>query len=469
MKNYGLLKLLALLSLLTVIGGIGFLKRDAWLPWFGVPEVAESDDLTEGAKTVTKVIVNPQAQKNLGLFSKSTQPGTYWKTIAIPGMVVDRPGFSDRGIVAPASAVVNSIQRVPGDVVRPGEILFTLRLLSESLQLTQTDLFKSTQEITIAQEKLKRVGSFAALGTESNEAVREAENQIRRLTVATKAYRQELLIRGFSPEQIEQVADGKFVSEIKVVVPQCVVSGKAEVSPQIDSASPANEPDPIYEVQELKVELGQQVSAGQTLCLVANHRSLAIEGKAFRDETRFLERSVKDGWQVDVDFEEDDAAGWPPLQQTLFIRHIANSIDPATRTFAFLLPLENDVRTVERDGRTQLLWRFRPGQKLRLLVRAEKLDNVFVVPADGITQDGADVFIFTQNVKTFERKSVHLLLRDGRKAIFANDGSIVPGSFVAQSAAAQLNRMVKAGSNGPPRGYHIHADGSLHKNEDEGK
>jgi hypothetical protein len=30
--------------------------------------------------------------------------------------------------------------------------------------------------------------------------------------------------------------------------------------------------------------------------------------------------------------------------------------------------------------------------------------------------------------------------------------------------------MVKAGSSsGVPKGYHVHADGSLHKNEDEGK
>src|SRR5262249_22753725 len=161
-------------------------------------------------------------------------------------------------------------------------------------------------------------------------------------------------------------------------------------------------------------------------------------------------------------------ASWPPAAQAFHIRHIANSIDPVSRTFAFQLPLENQIRTVERDGRTQLLWRYRPGQKVRLLVRVEKLENVFVVPADAVAQDGAEVFVFTQNVNTFERKGVHLLLRDGKTAILANDGSLAPGSFVAQSAAAQLNRMVKASSSGgAPPGYHMHADGSLHKNEDE--
>ena len=44
----------------------------------------------------------------------------------------------------------------PGDTVRPGDALFTLWLLSESLHLTRTDLFKSTQEIQIIEDQKKR-------------------------------------------------------------------------------------------------------------------------------------------------------------------------------------------------------------------------------------------------------------------------------------------------------------------------
>jgi multidrug efflux pump subunit AcrA (membrane-fusion protein) len=116
-----------------------------------------------------------------------------------------------------------------------------------------------------------------------------------------------------------------------------------------------------------------------------------------------------------------------------------------------------------------MLWRFRPGQKVRILVRVEQIDNVFVLPADAITREGPEAFVFSQNVNTFERKSVRVLLQDRQHAVIANDGSLVPGTYVVQSAAAQLNRMLKAGSSGVPKGFHIHADGSLHKNEDEGK
>jgi hypothetical protein len=105
-----------------------------------------------------------------------------------------------------------------------------------------------------------------------------------------------------------------------------------------------------------------------------------------------------------------------------------------------------------------------------VLVRVERFENVFVLPADAVAQDGLETFVFTQNVNTFERKPVRLLLHDRQRVVLANDGSLAPGIYVVQRAAAQLNRMFKAGGNsGVPKGYHIHADGSLHKNEDEGK
>jgi multidrug efflux pump subunit AcrA (membrane-fusion protein) len=222
-------------------------------------------------------------------------------------------------------------------------------------------------------------------------------------------------------------------------------------------------------VQELKVDLGQQVQAGQILCLLANHQRLAIEGRAFRDETPLLERSVRESWPVEVDFREE-TTDWGELKQEFRIRQLANTIDPVNRTFAFRMPLENQSRVIEDEGRRQTLWRFRPGQKVRILVRVEKLDNVYVVPSNAVATEGPESFVFTQNVNTFERKPVRILLRDRQQIVLANDGTLLPGTYVVQSAAEQLNRMVKSGANsGIPKGYHIHADGSLHKNEDEGK
>jgi cobalt-zinc-cadmium efflux system membrane fusion protein len=454
-------------AVLAGLAATGFFTRGYWLPLLQEDSSAARENSSSGANEVAgptgKVLLSDQAIANLRLEARQVQPTTYWKTIQVPGMVVDRPGRSDRSVVSPITGVVARINHFPGDTVRPGDVLFTMRLLSESLHLTQSNLFKSTQDIKLAQDRRERLE--AASRAIPEDQIIEVDNQITRLQVAVKAYRQELLNRGLTSNQIDEVTKGIFVRETTIVVPS-----PPDDAPPITlvKQSAADTPAPTFEVQEVKVQLGQQVQAGQTLCLLANHQALALEGRAFRDETLLLERSVKERWPVEVDFQENAGTDWPALEQTFHIQYLANTIDPVKRTFAFRMPLENQSRVIEADGRTQMLWRFRPGQKVRLLIRVEKLDNVFVLPTEAVAREGAEAFVFTQNVNTFERKPVRVLWRDRQDTVLANDGSLVPGMFVVQNVAAQLNRMLKAGTgSGVPKGYHIHADGSLHKNETE--
>lgn len=456
------------LSALALVAGLalaGYLTRGAWLPYvLRTPPAETALEGEEAGPPPVKIIVSEQAQQNLGITAKSAAPQTFWKTIRVPGMVVDRPGQSDRGVVAPVTGVVTKVGFFPGDTVKPGDTLFTLRLMSESLYLAQTELFKATQDIKLAQAQRQRLAASGGAVPESK--VIEVDNQIRRLEVAAKAYREDLQNRGLRPEQVSAAADGKFVTEISIPVPPRAPAPY----PTPSLAGSGSDPNaPTFEVQELKAELGQQVQAGQTLCLLANHQLLAVEGRAFRDETPLLERSVRERWPVEIDFQEEEATDWPTLDQPFRIRHLANTIDPVNRTFAFRIPLENQSRAIEDDGRTQMLWRFRPGQKVKLLVRVERLDNVFVFPNEAVARDGAEAFVFTQNVNTFERKPVRVLTEDRDRVVVANDGALIPGSFVVQAAATQLGRMTKSQSGGVPKGFHVHADGSLHKNEDEGK
>lgn len=450
------------LVFISFAGWLAYQNRDrlADLAGHGHSPHGEAETLEEGAAApVAKVIVSEMAQANLGIKALPLRPGSYWKTITVPGMVVDRPGFSDRGVVAPATGIVTKVHHFPGEMVRSGEILFTLRLSSETLHQTQTDLFKAMQDIGLAREQRKRLADSAGAVPEAR--IIEVDNQITRLQVACRAYSQELANRGFSPEMVASIEAGRFVGEVVVVAPNRR-SKPAETAGGTDGAE-------MFEVQELKVELGHQVQSGQVLCLLSNHENLLVEGRAFRDETALLERSVREKWPVSIDFQER-TTDWGELNQEFRIRHLANMIDPVSRTFAFQIPLANQSRVVMDEGRSQTLWRFRPGQRVRIDVRIERLDNVFVVPSDAVALDGAEAHVFSQNANTFERLPVRVVARDRRQAVLANDGSIVPGTYVAQGAAAQLNRLVKAGSaGGAPKGYHIHADGSLHKNEEEGR
>src|SRR5438477_109021 len=73
----------------------------------------------------------------------------------------------------------------------------------------------------------------------------EVEQQIRRQQTAAKALRLDLGNRGFTPAQIDAAAAGQFVRELTVVAPPVA--------------------DATFEVEELKVNLGEQVQAGQAL------------------------------------------------------------------------------------------------------------------------------------------------------------------------------------------------------------
>ena len=410
--------------------------------------------------------LSPQARKNLGLVAKAAKPQTYWRTIQVPGAIVDRPGRSDRGVTAPAVGAVVQIHAFPGDTVKPGDRLFTLRLFSEYLQNTQSELFKATREAQLVKEQKARLADAAKSGALPESRIIEFDNQLRRQSAAVQAYRQDLLTRGITPSQIDGVTEGKFVSTIEVVAPP-VVDAKREPKSELEqTASPLVDDrvaGPVYEVQELKVDLGQQVQAGQLLSMLSNHHSLYLEGHAFKQEAPFLEKATQNGWPIRVEFAEDDQTHWPSLEQSFQIRHLANAIDPTSRTFDFFIPLTNQSRGYEKEGQTFLVWRFRPGQRVRLHVPVEELKDVFVLPSAAIVREGPEAFAFRQNGDLFNRIAAHVLYEDRLNVVLANDGSITPGLYLAQNAAASLNRVLKAqAASGVRADVHVHADGTVH-------
>jgi len=465
-----------LLSGVAMVAGIAaaVVATRIWLT-APAPEPAGATDPRHAApppEIDVRIIVGEQAQANLALTAKQLKAESFWKTITIQGMVVDRPGVSEQQVVAPTTGIVTQILHVPGETVQPGELLFKLKLSSEVLHETQTDLFKASQEIQLAKARLDRLVS-AGEGVPQVRVI-EVESEIARLETAVKAARHELMIWGFSAADVDGVAQGKLVSEIPLAVPGAL-SSSGDTLPTTQAAIV---PKHGYEVQQLSVAAGQQVQSGEVLCVLANHESMAIESRAFRDETALVEKSIEGSWPVEVDFQEADVGDWPSSGGPFTISHLVNTVDPVTRTFAFFVPLENQSKLVERDGSDQLLWRFRPGQKVRLYVRVQELHNVFVLPADAVVREGGEAYVFTQNANTFERKPVHVVFHDRDQMVLANDGSLPvykkgqefwTVAAVVRNAAPQLNRMAKAGSSEVPKGFHIHADGSLHRNEDEGK
>jgi biotin carboxyl carrier protein len=455
MRSGPLSRIVAAAVVLAVVGGAAYFTRGTWRPWLGQtsppadPKAATAEPHAgHDHDHADRVKLSPQAQANLKLVVEPLAPESYARTLLIPGMVVDRPGLSDRGVTAPVAGVVTDVKVQPGDTVRPGEPLVVIRIVSELLQNVQGDLFKAARDLQIATEGLKLLRSAPAETVAGTKLV-EAENQERRARTTVATLRQQLLAHGLRTEQIDAAAEGRFVTELTVAAPG--------PGGQLVAADPKAAPSeaPAFEIKELKAQLGEQVTAGQVLCVLANHRLLYIEGRAFKSEAGLLEKAAQGGWPVRAEFTEE-AGDWPPAADGLTIRHLANSVDPVSRTFAFYLRLENQSRAYARDGQTFLVWRFRPGQRVRLKVPVEQFEDVFVLPAAAVVREGAEAYLFRQNGDLFERKPVHVLMEEREAVVIADDGGVGAGQFVVRNGAAALNRALKAAAGGHEGHDHGH-------------
>jgi hypothetical protein len=333
------------------------------------------------------------------------------------------------------------------------------------VQNAQSELFKATRDIELLSAQMERLAPLVESGAVARARVIEIEQEISRKMAASEALRQDLQIRGLNQAQIEGAERGTFVSTIDVFAP-----GERNEAP--DAAHPHADPaairlrsytDKVYEMRELSVSLGTQVEAGAILCFLADNETLLIEGHAFKHESSSLEQAVRENWPVHVEFTETNAERWEPNEQTFRIDRLSNAIDPENRTFDFFVPLVNQFRAYKKEGKDFVVWRFRPGERVRLHVPVEEMKDVLVLPAAGVARDGPEAYVFRQNGDLFNRLPVHVLHEDRLNVVIENDGSVRPGYYVAQNGAASLNRVLKAqAASGTPAGVHVHADGTVH-------
>ncbi len=459
---------LVTLAVLGAAGYAAYLTQDRWVPFVFPAKAAKSADghaghaeggeghADHGARG-DRVTLSEQAQKNLALDVDQLTPQEYWRSVLIPGVVVDRPGETDRGVTSKVAGVVTAINARPGSTVKAGESLFTLQLASEFLQSAQTDLVKTSKELEFATLERDRVSNLVKKGTTAEAELLKQQSVVDRLVTQLNGSRRQLQVFGLTPMQVTKVEKGEVITE--VTIPAAAPSP----TPGEGSAAPA-----LFEVQELKVNLGDQVTAGQTLCLLANHQRLFVEGRAFRSEADALAAAAERKTPVKAEFADEVPGAWP-AQPPLTIHHLANQVDAATRTFGFYLPLENVPRTFEREGKTHFAWRYRPGQRVRLYLPVEKLVTLapdgktemlpFVLPAGAVAREGGEAFVFIQSGDTFIRKPVRVLYADRSDVVIANDGSVSQIEYVVRNQAAAINRAVKAqsaGGGGDPHAGHSH-------------
>ncbi len=432
----------------AALGVCGVWTYPYWSGWLGGAAVAEPAEPV--AAPAERVKISAQARANLGLRIGRMFPAKepYWRSLTVPGQVVERQGNCDRLVTAPLAGVVQHIGPLRGEIVHAGDVLFTLRLTSEPLQTAQSELYKNRKELQIVKDEQQRLSELYKSGGLPVARLVELQNQQKRLTVQFEALQHELALRGLTSMQIESVAQGKFVTEVSIPAP-----AKDDAAP---AKSKANDRDHehAYELEDLKVKLGEQVQAGQALCLLADHQHVEIEGRAFVSETPLIQKAAREGRGVKVEFPRE--SDWPSFDAEPKITSLANTVEPQQQTLLFYLPLANQFHEYTRGGKVYRLWRFRPGQRVHLQVPVEAYAGVFVFPAEAVIREGPEALVFRENGDYFERTPVHVVYQDRRVALVAHDGSIVPGNSYAMNAAPQLNAALKAQAGGEQGRHHHH-------------
>lgn len=388
--------------------------------------------------------LSPQARKNIGLEIKTLDVSDYERTVTVPGILREPQGRSELQIAAPLSGSVQKVLVQPGEAVSPDRKLFEVRLTHEELVQAQGDLLKSVGETEVTRRELTRLEKLSADGSVAGKQVLERKYELEKQEAILQAQRQALVLHGLSEKQVEQIIESRSLLQSLVV------------SAPPREASATGEP-PLLFVQDIKVTRGQHVEVGDTLAVLADHAELVIEGNAFEKDLPTIQDAVTEERELSAIVE---SKGEQPQRVTgLKILYVEGQIDPAARTVHFYVSLKNELlRDETTNGVRRVDWKYRPGQRVQLLLPVEKWKSQLVVPAAAVAQDGIETYVFQAAGDQLKRRAVHVRYRDPLTAVLANDGSVFPGDKIAVTAAQQLQIAVKNKSGGAvdPHAGHNH-------------
>jgi multidrug efflux pump subunit AcrA (membrane-fusion protein) len=451
-------------SVLAALVVTAFLTRGYWydplLQWAarGQKPAEEAEEPAHASQD--RLRLSPQALASLDL---DVQPvelrPSYWKSIDVPGQFTERPGRSDRGLTSPLPGVVTEVLAVPGEAVKAGQKLFTIQVISEELQNSQRELYQVLQNQAINRAEKSRLEKVSKVIPQ--EQLLELDYEYRRLQGREASYRSDLRARGLSEKEIKDIAEGTFVKTITLHAP--TPSDRKTDKAESETAGSASETPPygeLFDVETLEVHPGDQVEAGEKLCILSEHNILFLEGRVFKHEISLVQKAMEEEWPLEMQLVEPEKRAWPRLTTPLKILYIGNEVDPDSQTVPVFVPVRNDYIKRTEGDKLFRTWRFRPAQRVFLRIPVEHYKNVLVLPTDAVVREGVENYVFQQNGNAFDRKEVQVLNRDQHDVVIVDDGVLIPGiSYVAHRGASQLQRALliqQSSGKIDPHAGHVH-------------
>src|SRR5262245_32994140 len=163
--------------------------------------------------------LSEQAQQNIGLETIDLKPGTFRRTITVPGIVIEKPGHSDVEVTAPLTGVVTQVYPLRGETLEPGDAIFRLRLTHEEIVQAQADLLKTTEELDVVAREINRLEKITE-GVVPGRTKMEREYEKQKLEAVQRAQMQALILHGLSEDQVDSILkQRRLLKEVLIYAP----------------------------------------------------------------------------------------------------------------------------------------------------------------------------------------------------------------------------------------------------------
>jgi cobalt-zinc-cadmium efflux system membrane fusion protein len=400
-----------------------------------------------GQDAVTSLELSQQGRKNIGLTLATVALSDFQRTVSVPAALVVRPGRTEITVSAPMTGLVTRIYPIQGEAVAPGDPLFDLRLTHEDLVEKQSALLRQVEELDVIEREVARLKTVTASGAVPGKRLLERQYEQQKVEADIRAERQALLLHGLTEAQIQGIVDQRrLLQELTIL------------APPITDCESCRAHDEFLQVGRLTIRLGEHVTAGTPLATLTDHCELYVEAKAFEHDADALNEAANEGVEVTA-LVEGNGSGRHEVSG-LRILYVENEVERESRALKFYLRLPNELirNEVTPDGHRFVGWRYRPGQRVEVLVPVERWEGRIVLPVEAVVQEGAETYVYQQMAGRFERKPVHVEYRDQRFAVVESDGTLFPGDAVAASGAYQIHLALKnqAGGGADPHAGHHH-------------
>lgn len=225
------------------------------------------------------------------------------------------------------------------------------------------------------------------------------------------------------------------------------------LEPVVRVEAPTN--DGAWDVLDVQVKRGAKVSEGQALIVLRDPRRLLLRTEPVGGEVASVLAAAGDGHSITA---TPLVQGSGPVLKGLRISYVESSAKNEG-TLAFVEVANTPQSEIDRGGgRKSRTWKLREGLRYLLNVPTQKMENVYVLPAAAVTEDGPNKVVFLQDGDSFKPVPIVVAYQDHEVVVVpaSKEVALFPGDPVVMSGAFELGLAMKGGDAVDAHAGHNH-------------